>query len=96
MNYFNELKCIVELNSHTANKRGVDQNGAVFRTWMEQLGYDCTVFSRDLIGDHLLFESGYSQDYPRVLLLGHLDTVFPSGTFEGYREDNEWIYGPGV
>ncbi len=25
-----------------------------------------------------------------------MDTVFPPHTFEGYREDDEWVYGPGV
>ena len=93
---FDELKKIININSYTKNKLGVDQNGAIFRTWMEQLGYNTEVFSRENIGDHLLFTSNYNAKLPRVLLLGHLDTVFPPNTFEGFREDDEWIYGPGV
>jgi len=31
-----------------------------------------------------------------MLLLGHMDTVFPPNTFEKFEEDKEWIYGPGV
>ncbi|WP_432453368.1 M20 family metallopeptidase [Agarivorans sp. QJM3NY_29] len=93
---FAQLKSIIDLNSYTKNKAGVDQNGAVFRAWMEQLGYITEVFRREHIGDHLLFTSRYNSALPRVLLLGHLDTVFPPNSFEGFREDSDWVYGPGV
>ena len=93
---FTELESIINLNSYTKNKSGVDQNGAIFRSWMEQLGYNTEVFHREHIGDHLLFSSEYNPALPRVLLLGHLDTVFPPNTFEGFTEDDEWVYGPGV
>jgi glutamate carboxypeptidase len=93
---FAELKSIIDLNSYTKNKDGVDQNGAIFCSWMEQLGYQTEVFKREHIGDHLLFTCQHKPILPRVLLLGHLDTVFPPNTFEGFSEDDEWVYGPGV
>ncbi len=31
-----------------------------------------------------------------MALVGHLDTVFPPGTFEGYRRDGDLARGPGV
>ena len=31
-----------------------------------------------------------------IALIGHLDTVFPPGTFEGYQRDGELARGPGV
>jgi len=31
-----------------------------------------------------------------IALVGHLDTVFPPGTFEGFRQDETFTYGPGV
>jgi len=96
MKNFNELKHIVNINSYTKNKHGVDQNGATFCTWMEQLDYKTTTFSREKIGNHLLFESTYKKNHDRVLLLGHLDTVFPPSKFEYFSEDKDWIYGPGV
>ncbi|MFO0660376.1 MAG: M20/M25/M40 family metallo-hydrolase [Polyangiaceae bacterium] len=45
-------------------------------------------------GDHLVF----SNDAPGqpVALIGHLDTVFPPGQFEGYRRDGALARGPGV
>ena len=36
-------------------------------------------------------------DVPPAMLLGHLDTVFPPGTFEGpIREEGPYLCGPGV
>ena len=95
MNWIADLERVVAVNSHTLNKEGVDATGEVFREWLEALGYQCDVYPRELIGDHLHFRAS-KQSAQRILLLGHLDTVFPPGTFEGFREDEEWVYGPGV
>jgi len=95
VDWLKDLKRVVEINSHTLNKEGVDEVGRVFRAWMEALGFVTEVHRRELIGDHLLFRSERGEGQ-KILLLGHLDTVFPKGTFEGFREDEEWVYGPGV
>jgi len=92
---FSELKSIIEINSWTKNKEGVDRNGEIFAYWLEELGYSLTRYPREEIGDHLHLISP-SKEGKKLLLLGHLDTVFPPGTFETFREDDEWIYGPGV
>ena len=93
---FTELASIINLNSHTKNKKGVDKNGRVFQSWMENIGYQTERFQRDQIGDHLYFTSAFEGTRPRILLLGHLDTVFPENTFTDFKEDDNWIYGPGV
>lgn len=92
---FSELARVIEINSYTKNKSGVDKNGSIFRDWMEELGFETVIFKREEIGNHLLFKSD-RVDGEKILLLGHLDTVFPEGSFEGFREDDEWIYGAGV
>jgi len=94
--WLNDLKRVIEINSYTANKRGVDDTGRVFEEWLRELGFECERFQRELIGDHLLFKSPVSGKRKRILLLGHIDTVFPPGKFEGFSEDDEWVYGPGV
>lgn len=93
---FTDLKEVVQINSWTNNKSGVDCYGQKMKGWMENLGYECETFERKKIGNHLLFQSPIVENQPRLLLLGHLDTVFPPGTFEEFREDEEWIYGPGT
>ena len=92
---FDELKSIIEINSYTKNKDGVDKNGEIFKTWLEELGFECQTHKRDKIGNHLHFISK-KKEGKKLLLLGHLDTVFPPETFEEFREDENWIYGPGV
>ena len=92
---FKELASVIEMNSYTWNKAGVDRYGRVFSQWMEALGYTTHRHERESIGDHLHFTTE-KKDGQKILLLGHLDTVFPENTFEAYGEDEEWIYGPGV
>ncbi len=94
-NIYQELKRIIEINSWTKNKAGVDKNGDIFATWLETLGYTLTRHTREEIGDHLYFTAPRKEG-KRLLLLGHLDTVFPPDTFEKFAEDEAWIYGPGV
>ncbi len=92
---FSELAELININSYTKNKKGVDLNGKLMREKLEALGYKCEVFKREEIGDHLFFKSP-KREGKKILLLGHLDTVFPPMSFEEFREDEEWIYGPGV
>lgn len=94
MNYA-ELAQIININSYTRNKNGVDENASLFNRWMTELGYQIQTHNRERIGDHVHYVSAKTAG-PKVLLLGHLDTVFPPGTFTDFREDSEWVYGPGV
>ncbi|NPA73961.1 MAG: M20 family metallopeptidase [Epsilonproteobacteria bacterium] len=95
MKYLKELKQLVEINSYTKNKEGVDKNLQIYLTKMIALGYDYEIFHRTEIGDHVLFRSP-KREGKKLLLVGHMDTVFPKGVFEGYDEDDTWVYGPGV
>jgi glutamate carboxypeptidase len=92
---FAELRQIIEINSWTRNKEGVDRNGEIFAYWMEEIGYTLVRYPREEIGDHLHLVAP-KREGKKLLLLGHLDTVFPPETFEVFREDETWIYGPGV
>jgi glutamate carboxypeptidase len=92
---FSELQSIIEINSWTKNKDGVDKNGEIFAYWMEELDFKLTRYEREEIGNHIHLTSQHKEG-KKLLLLGHLDTVFPPNTFEKFIEDEEWIYGPGV
>lgn len=92
---FDELRKIIEINSWTKNKEGVDKNGEIFAYWLQNLDFQLSRYPRQEIGDHLHFISSH-KDGKKLLLLGHLDTVFPPDTFEAFKEDEKWIYGPGV
>ena len=93
--FFKDLKKVIEINSYTKNKKGVDKVGFVFQKWFEDIGFKTIRYERELIGDHLLFTTP-KKEGKKILFLGHLDTVFPPGKFEEYKEDEKWVYGPGV
>jgi len=95
MKNFDELKKLIEMNSFTKNKEGVDANAEVYKKIFDDLGFTCKTYEREEIGNHLLFKSN-KKEGKKLLLLGHMDTVFPAGSFEKFDEDEDWIYGPGV
>ncbi|MEA3228535.1 MAG: M20 family metallopeptidase [Campylobacterota bacterium] len=96
MDYLNDLKTVIQINSYTQNKSGVDRVGKVFDLWLEELGFETKTYERSLIGNHRHYRSKNLQNAKKLLLLGHIDTVFPPEKFEDYKEDKEWVYGPGV
>jgi len=95
MTYLKDLETIINVNSYTKNKAGVDLISIYMTEWFEALGFENICYKRENIGDHNLYVSPRT-DGIKILLLGHNDTVFPQGKFENYSEDAEWIYGPGV
>lgn len=96
MNYFKDLENIVNINSYTNNKSGVDKVSKIFDSWLEDLGFNVETHYRELIGNHKYYTSKSSNNSKKLLLLGHLDTVFPPEKFENFTQDDEWVYGPGV
>lgn len=88
---------LVRVNSFTENVEG----GAKVCRMLEELftaeGLISTRVSGRKCADHLIVRSssGAAGAAP-VALIGHYDTVFPPGTFEGYRRDGELARGPGV
>jgi glutamate carboxypeptidase len=88
---------LVDVNSYTDNPEGGRQVGALLRDVMAIPGVEATVRTSDRYADHLIFRSRpASPNRGAVALVGHLDTVFPPGVFEGYRHDGELARGPGV
>jgi glutamate carboxypeptidase len=85
----------VEVNSYTSNIEGVNQVGAMLRD-AYALGPLAltTIPGGDAFGDHLIWRTA-APGAP-ILLIGHHDTVFPPGHFEGWREDGNRATGPGA
>ncbi|MFK5937656.1 MAG: M20 family metallopeptidase [Sulfurimonas sp.] len=96
MKYLTDLKTVVKINSYTKNKAGVDRVGEIFDKWFKELGFQTTLYNRELIGNHRHYTSKKTINAKKILLLGHIDTVFPLGKFEEYKEDDAWVYGAGV
>lgn len=94
------LEEVVNIDSGSANKAGVDRVGQVFRRELQRSGIETTVFPLERNGNCLLGEVAgrAGREAPHVLLLGHMDTVFPDGTaaLRPYRAEGGVAYGPGV
>ncbi len=95
MENFEKLRRLIEINSYTKNKEGIDANVQIYKSIMTKLGFAYKEYEREEIGNHILFKSN-EKEGKKLLLLGHMDTVFPAGSFCGFKEDKEWVYGPGV
>jgi glutamate carboxypeptidase len=89
-----QLAGLVEINSFTDNVEGGRRVGALLREIFLGIdGLSGDVVASTRYADHLVFRSA---EGPGIALVGHLDTVFPEGTFEGYRREGELRRGPGV
>jgi glutamate carboxypeptidase len=92
------LERIVNINSGTMNFQGVREVGAVLRAEFDSIGFktewvDGAPFGR---AGHLVAE--HPGPGPRLLLIGHLDTVFePHSPFQKFeRKSATAAKGPGV
>jgi glutamate carboxypeptidase len=88
------LARLVEQNSFTRNVAGVNAVATAVAAELEASGLAVDRIPGQRFGDHLSFSSGAPG--PFAFLIGHADTVFPPGTFEGYRADGDRAMGPGV
>jgi glutamate carboxypeptidase len=86
---------LVLQNSFTRNPDGVNTVVAVVAAELARLGLGVHCLrSAAGFGDHLAFETA-APGAP-AFLVGHTDTVFPPGTFEGWRVDGDVARGPGA
>jgi len=92
------LERVVNINSGTHNIAGVKAVGAIFKQELDRLGFKTTWVDGAAWGraGHLVAER--SGRGPRILLIGHLDTVFePDSPFQTFqRIDEKTAKGPGI
>lgn len=87
----------VEINSFTANVAGVNAVGAQLREAFALPSLACTVVPGGPDhGDHLIWRTPAATREAPIVLIGHHDTVFPPGHFEGWRDDGQRAIGPGT
>ena len=87
----------VEVNSYTANTDGVAKVGAMLRDAFALPALTGTAITGgEGFAEHLVWRTPASYAMPPILLVGHHDTVFPPGHFEGWREDGNRATGPGA
>lgn len=103
------IERITNINSGSLNKPGVNEMAGIFSRELQQLGFSISTLPGETIAmpscpgsdynidvaDHVLASRAGSGT--RLLLMGHLDTVFPPNSpFQTFRREGDMMYGPGV
>lgn len=94
--YVHELGQLCAIECPTSHKPGVDEAGAWVRRWAAARGWELGSFPDDTVGDGLVATVRGSGRL-RVMLVAHLDTVYPVGTAAArpLRQQDGRLIGPG-
>jgi glutamate carboxypeptidase len=92
------IRQMVEIESPTDNKQATDQLGRWLAQKFEALGGHGKFHRAAEFGDHLQVDFPGKTSRNPVLLLGHMDTVYPLGTLAKMpcRMRDGRLYGPGA
>ena len=93
------LEEVVNIDSGSYDKPGVDTVGERFRRFFAEHGIETTVMPNESFGDAIKAHVGAPGGSNKpIVLMGHRDTVFPKGEAgrRPFRLDNGRAYGPGV
>ena len=90
------LKTMVELESFTSDKQGTDALSDYLIQRLRELGAETTVIPQDQVGNHVVADIEGGEG--RIMLLCHMDTVWPKGTIENrpFTVKEGLAYGPGI
>ncbi len=98
-----DLAAIVNIDSGTFTKAGVDEVGAYLEKRFHDFGFVTYFDAQERYGNNLVAtRRGANSMGPRLMLIGHIDTVFPAGEVArrpysvSEREGVRTAKGPGV
>lgn len=91
------IEKLVNIDSGSYEKKGVDQVGAILKAAYEELDFKVEVIEQGDYGNHLIVQHDKANE-PNIVILAHMDTVFPSGTASErpFVIKGDRAYGPGV
>jgi len=91
------LRSMASINSGTLNAHGVNAVGEIMADHLIPLGFRLRRYKDDKVGDLFYFSTPTKKSIPKLLISGHLDTVFElESGFLDVRGDQNYLYGPGV
>jgi glutamate carboxypeptidase len=73
------LRNIVNIDSGTDYKEGVDRVGSIIAEELRNLKFDVNIIENNVYGNHIL-ACRNKGSRPNILLVGHMDTIYPKGT----------------
>jgi glutamate carboxypeptidase len=93
------IEQLVTIESPSDVKAAVDRLGTVLASRFSEIGGKVKVHASEKFGNHLQIDFGSSRSSRKpILLLGHMDTVYPIGTIAKmpFRVSEGRVSGPGV
>jgi glutamate carboxypeptidase len=95
--YLRRLETLVNIDSGTGQVDGIEEITAHLKHWLTELDFTVTLHPTDHYGPNLVARR-QGKGTRRVLLVGHIDTVYNAGTARShpFRLHNDRAYGPGV
>lgn len=93
------LEKIVNINSGSAHVAGVRKVGAVFEDEFSDLGFknEWVSMPKEMQRAGHLFSEYKAGSGPKVMLVGHLDTIFPKESpYQTFSRDGDKAFGPGI
>lgn len=92
------LNELVMMDSGSYDKSGVDNVGSYLINAFNELGFVETIVKQEEYGNHILLKQKKTNKQPSILLMLHMDTVFPVGTsaVRPFMVKDDKAYGPGV
>src|SRR5437588_12532122 len=101
--YLDDLKTTVNIDSGTYTKPGIDRVGAYLQERFQSFGFSTRIDRQEQYGNHLIAtHTRNAPQGPRMLRIGHIDTVFPAGEVErrpfaiSQQNGRHIATGPGV
>lgn len=97
--FMTELESWVMIDSGSDDKPGIDLLGALVQARFDRSGFTVETYYQEQHGNHLLARRrGQVASGKRLLLIGHLDTVYPRGTvaLHPFAVRDGSAYGPGI
>lgn len=95
--FLNELQVIVNMDSGTFHKPGLDEVAQWMKHRLERSGCTVTLQPQHEYGNNL-YAIRRGSDKARILIIGHMDTVFPQGEPERrpFTIKDGKAFGPGI
>ncbi len=93
------LEKVVNMNSGTMNHAGVKEVGMVFKEQFDAINFDTRWIDMpdEVNRAGHLFAEKKGKNGKKILLIGHLDTVFEKDSpFQKFKKEGDIAYGPGA
>ncbi len=91
------IEQLVNIDSGSYFKEGIDKVGNILKEKYEENGFIVEIVEQEEHGNHLIIKHKEALD-PKILVVAHMDTVFPKGTVDKrpFSIDGNVAFGPGV